>query len=163
MIKRSEVRRMQARAAEMLDAAEKALLVYDPDEIEDAMHASLFRGANVDHFRYRRGGAGSIESDLRNLSLVSHLAEAAADGSLGLSKAASLMRARRGHVPYLRALLSRVLAEERPALTAQLCRAVLRHQPLPRFRHHLERAEVQLGIRPAPTSGGETWDDAQDS
>ncbi len=134
-------------AAHLTGGTETTLVLHDPDEIEDSMHASLFRGDNVVHFPYRRGGAGAIESDLRNLSLISALAQAAANGELSLSKVARIMRARRRHVPYLRALLSRVLSEERPQLTVWLCRAVLAEQPLPRFKHHLERAEIQLGLR----------------
>lgn len=134
-------------ASHLIGAAENALVIHDPDEIEDAMHASLFRGENVIHHRYRRGGAGAIESDLRSLALISKLATAGARGELTPATVGKIMRARRKHVPYLRALLSRVLSEERPQLTAWLCRAVLAEQPLPRFRHHLERAEVQLGLR----------------
>lgn len=136
-----------ADASHLIAGAETALVLHDPDEPEDAMHASLFRGDNVIHHRYRRGGAGAIESDLRTLSLVSKMAEAAAAGELTAARAATIMRARRRHVPYLRNLLSRVLSEERPQLTVWLCRTVLADQPLPRFRHHLERAEIQLGLR----------------
>ncbi|MEM7753074.1 MAG: phosphoadenosine phosphosulfate reductase [Pseudomonadota bacterium] len=136
-------------AAHLIAGAETALVLFDPDEPEDAMHASLFRGDNVIHHRYRRGGAGAIESDLRVMSLISKLADAAADGTLTAANVGALLRARRRHVPYLRALLSRVLSEERPQLTVWLCRAVLEDQPLPRFQHHLERAEVQLGLRPS--------------
>lgn len=141
-------------APDMLEAAEAAVVIYDPDEAEDAMHASLFRGANVHHFRYRRGRAGAIEADLRAMSLVSCLAEAAAAGTLTAASLARHMRRRRRHVPYLRALLSRVLAEDRPALTAQLCRAVLAEQPLPHFRRQLEAAERRLaGQGPAEQAG----------
>ena len=152
-----------AYAPDLLEAAERAVLLFDPDETEDAVHASLFRSDNVTHFPYRRGGAGAIESDLRNLALIPKLAEAAAAGTLNPSLVARLMRARRTHAPYLRALLSRVLAEDRPELTVQLCRAVLRREPSPRFRHHLERAEIQLGIRPAPPPGSAVEDDDQES
>ncbi len=138
-----------ANAPRLLDAADRALVVFDPDEVEDAMHASLFNGDNVIHQRYRRGGAGAIEADLKTMSLISTLTGAAARDRLTSSDVARVLRARRTHVPYLRALLSRVLAEDRPALTAQLCRAVLAEQTLPRFRQHLERAEAQLGLRPA--------------
>lgn len=136
-----------ADASHLIAAADTALILYDPDEVEDAMHASLFRGPNILHQRYRRGSAGAIESDLRAMSLISKLADAAASGELTQARVSELLRARRGHVPYLRALLSRVLAEERPQLTRWLCRAVLDEHPLPRFASHLERAEVQLGLR----------------
>jgi hypothetical protein len=133
-----------AYAPDMLEAAAQAHIIYDPDETEDAMHASLFRGQNVNHQRYRRGRAGAIESDLRALGLVSIMAEKAAMGMLTPGKLASILKLRKRHVPYLRALLARVLAEDRPALTAMLCRAVLADRPIPRFKHHLEVAERRL-------------------
>lgn len=133
-----------AYAPDMIEAAERAVVVFDPDEIEDGMHASLFQGTNVVHYRYRRGSAGAIEADLRSMALIAHIADAAAAGTLNLAKIAKLMRPRKRHVPYLRALLSRVMAEDRPALTARLCRAVLAEQPLPRFKHQLEQAERKL-------------------
>ena len=139
-----------AYAPDMIEAAEQAVVIYDPDEVEDSMHASLFRGSNVMHFRYRRGSAGAIEADLRGMSLISKLSEQAATGTLTPTNMARLMRARRRHVPYLRALLSRVLAEDRPELTIRLCRAVLREQPLPRFKHQLEQAEQALAKRASP-------------
>jgi hypothetical protein len=131
-------------APDMLEAAGDAFVIYDPDEIEDAMHASLFRGSNVQHHRYRRGSAGAIDADLRAMALISHLVSFAATGDLSAERLGNLMRRRKRHVPYLRALLARVLAEERPALTAKLCRAVLASQSIPRFAHHLEIAEAQL-------------------
>ena len=136
-------------APDMLEAAEAAYVVYDPSEAEDAMHASLFAGPNVHRFRYRRGRAGAIEADLRNMALISKLADRATEGRLTPASFARHMKARKRHVPYLRALLARVLAEERPRLTRQLCRAVLAHQPIPRFKHHLEAAERQLSGSPA--------------
>ncbi|MEO1538009.1 MAG: phosphoadenosine phosphosulfate reductase [Pseudomonadota bacterium] len=148
-----------ADAAHLVAAAEAALVLYDPNEAEDAMHASLFRGDHVIHQRYRRGSAGAIEADLRSMSLIGTLAEAAAEDRLTAPNVASILRARRRHVPYLRALLSRVLTEERPELTRRLCRAVLAHQPLPRFQHHLESAEVQLGLRDRPPNNNDLRQD----
>lgn len=139
-----------AYAPDMLEAAGEAFLIYDPDEAEDAMHASLFRGSNVHHHRYRRGQAGPIESDLRALGLVSAMAEKLANGALTPSKLASQLRLRKKHLPYLRALLSRVLDEDRPALTAALCRAVLKDRRIPRFQQQLEIAERQLAGEDAP-------------
>ena len=142
--RRSDFKSRYAYAPDMLEAADQAYLIYDPDETEDAMHAALFQGSNIHHHRYRRGGAGAIETDLRALGLVSAIAEKAANGSLTPAKLAAMLRLRKRHVPYLRALLSRVLAEDRPALTAALCRAVLSDRPIPRFKQHLEEAERRL-------------------
>lgn len=131
-------------APDMLEAASEAFVIYDPDEAEDAMHASLFRGPNIHHHRYRRGSAGAIDADLRSMALISALVNAAENGQLTPARLAKLLTARKRHVPYLRALLARVLAEDRPALTVKLCRAVLANQSIPRFAHHLDIAEAQL-------------------
>lgn len=136
-------------APDMLEAADAAYLIYDPDEVEDAMHAALFRGPNIHKYRYRRGRSGAIDGDLRTMGLVSQICDEAADGSLSPVALARKMRRRRRHMPYLRALLARVIAADRPYLTALLCRAVLADRPIPRFRHHLEAAEARLAARQA--------------
>lgn len=131
-------------APDMLDAATAAMLFYDPEETEDSMHATLFRAENVVRLPYRRGRAGAIDGDFREMGLVSELAALAARGRLSRRAAARALRRRRAHVPYLRALLARTLAEDRPWLTAKLCRAVLARHDLPKFRRQLELAEEQL-------------------
>lgn len=146
-----------AHAPDMLEAAQQAYVIYDPSETEDAMHASLFDAPNIHHHRYRRGSAGAIETDLRALGLVSALSEKAANGTLTPAKLADILRLRKRHVPYLRALLARVLDEDRPALTATLCRAVLKDRPIPRFKKHLAEAERQLAAmrgEPEPEKSG---------
>jgi hypothetical protein len=140
-------------APDMLEAADAAYVIYDPDEIEDAMHATLFRGPNIHRYRYRRGRSGAIDSDLRAMGLISSLAEAAANGSLTPVQLARKLRARRRHIPYLRALLARVMREDRPYLTALLCRAIIADRPIPRFRVLLEKAEAQLKAEGRPLPG----------
>ena len=131
-------------APDMLDAAHQAFVIHDPEEIEDAMHAAFFFGSNIHHYRYRRGDAAAIDADMRAMGLVSRLADLAADDRLSLPRFAREFRTRKKHVPYLRKLLDRTLDEDRPMLTALLCRAVLREKELPRFRQHLDRAMVRL-------------------
>lgn len=131
-------------APEMLEAAEAAYIVFDPNEAEDAMHARLFKGANISHQRYRRGRSGAIEADLRAMGFLSEFTETLVHGEMTTGRLAELLRHRRRHVPYLRALLARVLAEDRPELTVRLCKAVLKTTPIPRFRHHLESAQRRL-------------------
>ncbi len=131
----------------MLEAAADAFVIYDPEEVEDAMHATLFEAPNVTRIRYRRGRSGAIDGDLRAMGLIARLAEKAVSGSLTRACAARLFKARHRHVPYLRALLARTLSEDRPYLTAMLCGAVLEWQPRPRFRHHLGVAEHRLAER----------------
>lgn len=131
-------------APDMAEAAERVVLIHDPSEIEDAMHASLFRSDNVLHVRYRRGRSGAIDADMKDLGLLTRLLLSAEAGAVSLWAVSGVFRARRDHLPYLRALLARVLAQERPWLTALLCRAVLRRHRIPRFAHHLDMAEAEL-------------------
>jgi len=152
--RRMDFRRRYGYAPDMLEAARAAYVIYDPDETEDAMHASLFAGPNIIRHRYRRGRAGTIDTDLRTLALIERLAEAAANGVLTPGRLARVLRARRDHLPYLRSLLARVLAEDRPQLTARLCRAVLASKQVPSFRHHLEVAERRLGSGEARAASG---------
>lgn len=142
--RRTDFRNRYGYAPDMVEAAKAAILIYDPDEQEDAMHATLFRAPNVMRLRYRRGRAGAIEADLREMEVIPKLAGMAVDEQLSRASAAVTLRARHEHEPWLRAMLARTLAEDRPWLTATLCRAVLSKMPLPRFRRHLELAEEQL-------------------
>ena len=65
LTRRLDFRSRYGYAPDMLEAADAAYVIYDPDEAEDAMHARLFQGANIHHHRYRRGRSGAIEADLR--------------------------------------------------------------------------------------------------
>ena len=131
-------------APDMLEAAEAAYIVYDPNEDADAMHASLFQGEHVHKIRYRRGRSGSIDADLRALGILEAVVDAAAEGDLTLAMVWDSLRVRRHHIPYLRGLLARVQQSDRPWLTAMLCRAVLEEFPIPRFRAILAHAEEEM-------------------
>jgi len=143
-MRRSDFTTRYGYAPDMLDAANQAFVIYDPEQPMDAMHASHFEGRNISRFRYRRGDAAAIDADIRALGLVSLMADLAARGTLSPATLGTAFRLRKRHVPYLRALLARVLDEDRPYLTAILCRAVLRSHELPRFRQHLDRAVKRL-------------------
>ena len=143
-MRRTDFRSRYGYAPDMLDAAERALVVYDPAEPLDAMHARAFARPNVTLHRYRRGDASAIDADLRATGLVSVLSELAVKGRLRPGAVARAFGVRKGHVPYLRALLARTMDEDRPLLIAMVCRAVLRDHELPRFRTQLDRAMERL-------------------
>lgn len=142
-------------APDMIEAADQAFIVYDPGEELDAMHATLFQSSNVQRIRYRRGGPGAIDADLRAMDIFDTLLDQAAAGTLSAQSFYRALRARRDHLPYLRALLARVHVEDRPWLTALLCRAVLKTHRTPRFRHFLEQAAHQLQQQGRPVPGGD--------
>lgn len=131
-------------APDMIDAAKALYLLFDPGETEDAMHASLFHGDHVHRICYRRGGAGSIDADLRSMGVLDATFDAFATGSLSPLDIHTALRARRRHTPWLRASMGRVIAEERPLLTGLFARGALRLQDVPRFQKVLEGAEAEL-------------------
>ncbi len=130
-------------APDMLDAAEKAFVIYDPLEELDAMHATLFRGTQIEHIRSRFGGA-RLGTDLQAMNAIGPILKAAGDGTLTRAVAFKALRRRRDYLPYLRNLLNRVHVDDRLWLTALLCRTVLSRKNAPRFRHHLELSEHKL-------------------
>ena len=143
-LRRTDFRTRYGYAPEMLDAAKTALVVYDPTDTLDAMHARLFARPNVMFYRYRRGDAAAIDADMRTTGLVSMLSELATRDRLTPGRVADAFAVRKGHVPYLRGLLARTMDEDRPLLIAMVCRAVLREHELPRFRSQLDRAMERL-------------------
>lgn len=130
-------------APDMVEAAGQVIVVYDPLEEFDAMHAALYRGPQIGKVRFRHGG-GRIGDELQAMNILATLFKAAAEDALTPSIAYRTLRRRREYAPYLRHLLNRVHVEERDFLTAILCRAVLARHETPRFRHHLELAEKRL-------------------
>ncbi len=131
-------------APDMLDAAQAAYVLYDPQERMDAMHAALFARPNVTRFRLPYMG-DALQGDLLEMDLVHPILDAAADDRLDVAEMSRLMRARRNHPPYLRRLLSRIDAEDRPLLAEWLCSNVTSRLNAPRFRRRLDalRAEAE--------------------
>jgi hypothetical protein len=154
-MRRTDFTRRYGYAPDMIEAADRAFVVYDPGEELDAMHATLFVRPNVDRIRYRRGSAGAIDADLKAMGVFETVLDEAAEGRLDRMAFIRALRARRIHLPYLRALLARVHIEDRPWLTVLLCRAVLRTHRTPRFRHFLEQAAHDLQRQGRRVPGGD--------
>ncbi|KHQ53683.1 phosphoadenosine phosphosulfate reductase [Mameliella alba] len=127
-------------APEMIDAADKAWVIYDPRERLDAMHSALFEKPNVARYRAPFMG-GALQADFRALDLLPGLLSAAAEDRLSPALFASMLRARRDHPPYLRRLLHRLDADGRTELTRILCENVVARMHAPRFRRRLAQIE----------------------
>ncbi|MBE0452479.1 MAG: phosphoadenosine phosphosulfate reductase [Roseovarius sp.] len=131
-------------APDMLDAAERAVVVYDPEVELDAMHAALFNRGNVLRFRTRYLGY-EIEERLARMGIIARILAQLSAGKLSTLSLARLWRARRDDTPYLFNLLRRLMADQRDLLIVQHCRNVLeRRQGGPRFRKALSLAETRL-------------------
>ena len=128
---------------DMVEAADRAFILYDPEEREDAMHAALFTRPNVTKLRCRHLDAG-IEAFLTGNGHMADLIGKAMDGTLSALDFHRYYRSRRTHLPYLRHLLAAVDDKSRPFLTALLCRSVSRELTPPRFIQRLEVARAEL-------------------
>ena len=127
-------------APDMIDGAGKAYVVYDPAEPLDAMHAALFTKPNVTKFRMRYMGE-ALQSHLLFMKRLFPLIQAAAEDRLDEVYFAGLFRSRRNHLPYLRRLLTKLEASDRPGLTTMLCRHVTARYQAPRFARRLKSLE----------------------
>jgi hypothetical protein len=127
-------------APDMLEAAERAFVLYDPAEPLDAMHAALFTRTNVTKLRMPYMGA-ALQTDLMEMERISTLLAAAGDGTLDAGSFARLYRARRDYRPYLRNLLDRLEADDRDLLVEALCRNVTSRMRGRRFSARLNGLE----------------------
>ncbi|APE43149.1 phosphoadenosine phosphosulfate reductase [Sulfitobacter alexandrii] len=127
-------------APDMLDAADRAFVLYDPREALDAMHAALFTRPNVTKLRMRFMG-DALQTDLLEMEQWAPLLEAAADGSLDSDLFARLYRARRDYRPYLRNLMNALDNDDREGLLELLCRNVTNRIGGRRFVNRLAQIE----------------------
>ncbi len=130
-------------APDMLEACEQAFVLFDPNQHEDAMHASLFTRSNVTMVRTPNLN-GEIETFLRRMEILRPLLDIAFADRLAPRDFHNALRARRSYLPYLRMLLSQVEAADRPFLTALLCRSALDRINIPRFHRQLAVAKAEL-------------------
>ena len=137
-------------APDMIDAAQRAFVLYDPREPLDAMHSALFERRNVTRFRLPFMGS-ALQNDLIELDLLAPILTAAADGTLNTLSFARMLRVRRNHAPYLRKLLARLEAHERPDLAEMLCANVTSRMLAPRFKRRLDALRAaRTAPRPNP-------------
>jgi hypothetical protein len=129
-------------APDMLDAAQRAYVLYDPYEHLDAMHSALFGRPNVTRYRLPFMG-GALQSDLMMLDILPSILAGVAEDALEPVQFAQLLRARREHPPYLRKLLARLDNQDRPQLAHMLCKNVVSRMNAPRFRRRLSQLEAQ--------------------
>jgi hypothetical protein len=133
-------------APDMVRAAAAVFLLYDPAEAEDARHVALFTQGPVTPVRCRFM-EDRIEDYLRETHVLPDLLAAAAAGRLSEAALHRARRARRDHVGYLRRLVLRLDAADRPYLVSMLAASILTRIDRPMFRQRLERANERLRAR----------------
>lgn len=130
-------------APDMLEAANHAFILYDPDVSLDSVHAALFTRPNVTKLRCRWLN-GSVEADLVKMGVLAEMLDAACEGHLTEEIFHQLYRARRDYKPYLRRLMETLEYEDRPYLTALLCQSVAGRLRAPLFRKRFKQAVSKL-------------------
>lgn len=115
--RRRDFRSRYGFAPDMLDGAAQAHVLYDPQNLNDAMHAALYRRVNVALLPCPQAGA-KLEPLLDQMRLTAPLIESAMSGTLTRAHFARLWRARRQNPSWLRALLRRAELAGRPGLAA---------------------------------------------
>ncbi|MBU2982596.1 phosphoadenosine phosphosulfate reductase [Lentibacter algarum] len=131
-------------APDMIDGAQEAFVLYDPQETEDAMHAALYTRPNVHKLRMPNAG-GALQFSLRNMKVLSRIIALAGTGQLTPEIFAKLYRARRDDRNYLRSLLRRLEDQGRTKLAHVLCtNAVARLENAPAFERRLKFLSQKL-------------------
>lgn len=123
-------------APDMVDAANRAFVIYDPRQGLDAMHSTLFERPNVTRLRMAHMGT-QLQTRLIEMQILYRILTLAGKGRMSEMAFARLYRARRDNLGYLRNLLAHLDSEDRPYLTMLLCRSVISRMKAPRFRHRL--------------------------
>ncbi|MCF2872172.1 hypothetical protein L0664_13935 [Octadecabacter sp. G9-8] len=127
----------------MVETAESVFVLHDPSVIEDAMHASLFDGPNTTHMTCPYLGPDA-QRHLMAMDVLPELIEQAMTGDLTPASYATLWRARRAHLPYLRTLMHRLDAhDDHDRLLARLCRHVSDGGKRPLFAKKLAELEAR--------------------
>ncbi|MCL3883416.1 phosphoadenosine phosphosulfate reductase [Marivita sp. GX14005] len=125
-------------APDMLEAAERAYIIYDPQKPLDAMHSALFERGGITRFRARHLGGG-MQSHLARMGVLNDLVHSASAGTLDAARFAALYRKRRDHVSYCKRLFSAIDETERPYMAEAVCAYIVDHWGAPRYRRKLKK------------------------
>lgn len=130
-------------APDMLDAADHAWILYDPDSPFDAVHASLFERANTTVSPLRCMGADLQQTCLRLNVLFRMMAQISA-GKLTRPGLGQLMRARRRDEAYLTGLMLRLEQAGQFRRMKTVCEFALARLDARPIRRGLKRANRAL-------------------
>lgn len=128
-----------AYAPDMVAKAGAVHLFFDPFAQLDAMHASLFRSANVTKYNCRFMGH-RVASLWQLMGILKPVTEGCVEGTLTPKEFYRLTRARRDNSRFQKELLGRLLARKRDGLIALYCRRILQDRRAPIFRREMNAA-----------------------
>lgn len=125
-------------APDMLDAAQRATIVYDPRVEMDAMHAALFTRSNVDKLRMPYFGA-ALDIQMTRLDILYSLLGAIGAGEDVPEEFYKLHRQRRMDRNYLRAILGDMEDAKRWRFAKSICDHAAKALNAPRFKKRGEQ------------------------
>lgn len=134
-------------APDMLDAAERAVIIYDQQNRLDAMHAALFARPNVMRARARFVGV-ELEAAFLKMQILYRMLAQLSSGRLTEVGLARLLRKRRDYPAYQFTLLRHLEDSGRDRLVMMLCNSVLKRRNARPFRKAYNTARARLGYSP---------------
>ena len=114
-------------APDMAEAANQVSVVFDPMIVADAMHASLFRGANVASLPCV-GFGQRPDTVLAQLDVIDDITLAAMNKELNVSSFRKILRPQRWEQPYLRSVFSTAMRQNHRQIAANICAAALKRE-----------------------------------
>lgn len=127
-------------APQMVQGADKVFVIYDPVHQEDAIHAALFNGPNVEILKCGLHGPSAHE-DLELIGVLTEIIDAACEGELSKATYHQLLRARRRSKPYAATLLTKLREQGRTKLASRLAAWASRRYDQTYFRDQLDEME----------------------
>ena len=132
------------RADELAEAAGELVLLYDPIEPLDHMHAALMDGANATHLHARHLGP-RLRETLEEMGALEPMFAAMLTGSLDREVFGEIWRARRDYLPYLRHLMRLLGNRDRILLQCFLAANVARRLDAPDFARIYRKIAARPG------------------
>jgi hypothetical protein len=125
-------------APDMLDAAQRATIIYDPKVELDAMHAALFTRSNVDKLRMSYFGS-ALDLQMLRLEIFYPLLSAIGAGNAVPNTFHMLHRERRKDRNYLRAVLGDTEDAKRWGFAKTICNHAAEALNAPRFKKRADQ------------------------
>ena len=133
-------------APDQIKSAEKVYIFFDPDNREDAMHAALFQGPNIEKYRCLFLGH-RMASLMQRMGILKSTILGCMNGDITPTSFYADLRKRREEPRYQIEMLQRLMKMKRPDLIVKYCTAVLARRRGPRFRQQLNIARKVLAQR----------------
>lgn len=139
-------------APDMLDAADRAVVIYDPRDELDAMHAALFTRPNVMRARARFCGP-DLEAAFMGMQVLYRMLARLSSDKLTETGLARLLRKRQDYAAYQFSLLQHLQYAGRHRLVLMLCDSVLGRRNARPFRKAHAAALAALNDTPGEDGG----------